>query len=80
MALLFFPDLHVKVTQPILPHYDNQGTLHITINPIVYEHMKHIKIDCLFVHDAFHACLFLHIIFVAISNRLIYSHQNPTSC
>ena len=44
-------ELGVPHEHPVTLHCDNQSALQIAKNPVFYERMKHIEVDCHFTRD-----------------------------
>ena len=65
-------DFGIVYTQPALLLCDNRSALHIVVNPIVHEHMKHIEIDCHIVREKLHSGLIKLLPICSIPCRHIY--------
>lgn len=46
-------DFRVPMGKSISLYCENQSTLHVAANPVFYERIKHIEINCYFVRNAF---------------------------
>ena len=43
--------MRVVSSQSMVMFCDNQAAMYIGNNPVFYERMKHIAVDCQFIHD-----------------------------
>ena len=41
----------VASSESMVMYYDNQAAMYIANNPVFYERMKHIAVDCQFIRD-----------------------------
>ena len=46
-----FQDLQAAEPSPVSLFYDNRSTIHISHNPSLHEHTKHIELDCHIVRE-----------------------------
>lgn len=44
-------DLSVHQNGPVKVHCDSKAAIHIAVNPMFHERMKHLEIDCHFVRE-----------------------------